>query len=596
VIVYTYYLKPPELNGALVDQQIQAGHRYYNKIIELERARRSRVSAAMSHYADIECLEAQVRALSDEIKDIRKKIKSRRSGERSLAKSTQRERDRISLCTAVRREVYAIMKEVKQRLRNDLDHQREVEAAAEEFRARQIEARAASGCYWGTYLAQEKAAHLALMSPTPPKFRRWKGEGMVAVQAQGGLPIGDLEGGRLIQIALPQKDAWDRRRDRRQRTSVRLRVGSYGRDPIWAEWPLLMHRPLPRDGTIKWAYVLKRRVAGKDRWELQLTLETRPIPSAARGMVAIDVGWRMLEDGCLRVGYCYDGKKEWEIKLQSDVLESFRYVEGLRSVRDRLMNAAIADLKSWLSKTKVPEWIREQTKTLHAWRSQACLAALSLVWRTQRWEGDEEGFEQLEAWRTKDKHLWTWETHQRSQTQRRRRDHYRCVAAELASIYKTIVIERFDLRSMQKHVTPESDRAEVSAHRLQRRDASVSDLRGCIMKAVARRGGCVVEVPAAGTTCICHECGQPVDAKDPASLYRKCASCGVVSDQDAAAARRIYEFGERLDDDGKPRDARIRDYGNGVEVVDGVVGKVKRPARFAKRHTKQALAEQAPEQ
>jgi transposase len=146
---------------------------------------------------------------------------------------------------------------------------------------------------------------------------------------------------------------------------------------------------------------------------------------------------------------------------------------------------------------------------------------------------------------------------------------------------------------MQKHIATESKDVEIAAQRLQQRDAAVSELRQCIIQSLSRRGGRLIEVPAAGTTCICHACGQPVEAEDPSELYRRCAACGILFDQDAAAARQIYAIGERFDDDEKPGTARIHDYGNDIKIVDGSVEKITRPARFSKRHKQPALAEKA---
>lgn len=604
-LVFSYFLRPPTVGADIVSEQMQLGHRYYNRLIEIERARQADVADEFSRYPEIECVEAHASALTDEICAQRALVKAARAAKRARVQATADQRERIALLLDVRREVYGLLDEARARLASDEGHQARMAAITAEANAIKKEARAARGASWGTGAEVEKAAsaagsatvknawRTATKQPKPPKYRRWTGDGMVAVQLQHGRTAAMLVDDTQLQISMPPEDAWDRRRDPRTRTTVRMRVASNGRKPVWAEWPLLMHRPLPRDAVITWAKVLRRRIAGHDRWDLQFTIETGHLPSAATGMVAIDIGWRLRPDGSLRVGYWYDGYFEGEVCAPATVPRGLRLVDDLRSIRDMLFVDARDALVRWLEGRTVPEWLSERTETLHLWQSQARLAALALAWREARWDGDSDGYDPLETWRHKDKHLWTWQTHQRARILAQRRDGYRVAAAELASRYRTVIFEKLDLRTFQAHHAVEDEDPEIRAQRLQQREAAPSEFRDAVMKAVARRGGVVIYVPAKHTTSTCSSCGKPVDAIHPEALLRVCAHCGELADQDAAAARNLARLGERVccaagGGANALQSVTVLDYGRGIKTVDGVEKPIQKPPKFAKRHKKNA--------
>ncbi|MFH1766389.1 MAG: zinc ribbon domain-containing protein, partial [Gemmatimonadota bacterium] len=413
-----------------------------------------------------------------------------------------------------------------------------------------------------------------------PKFKRWTGDGLVGVQIQKGMETQDVFGAdRKLQIDPIPETAWNRRRSSEQRTKVRLRVGSEGRDPIWAEWPVILHRPLP-PGKIMWAKVLRRHVANKERWELQITvrLDDGPISVPREGTVGVDLGWRLVDDG-LRAGYWggSDGKHE-QILVGDDIVTRMQKVEDLRSIRDKHLDELRPWMAKWLQdhRNEIPEWIRERTETLHAWKAFRKFGSLAIAWRTQRWEGDEEAFERLEDWRQRDKHLWTWEAHQRQRTLRRRREGYRLLAADLAKRYGTLVLEDFDLSEMQERssVEEEKEKGENKEARRNRVLVACSELRLCLINAFQSAGGRVVKIDPAYTTQECWICGAVENWSDSAEeqVVRTCLGCGMVVDQDENAARILLDRHkkdcERRGGDSKGADVAHRDSG-GLEGDGG---------------------------
>lgn len=226
----------------------------------------------------------------------------------------------------------------------------------------------------------------------------------------------------------------------------------------------------------------------------------------AVGVCGVDLRWRVLEDGSLFVAYAEgdDGYRE-ELVIPRDKLERLRYAERLRSIRDREFDAARAALLQWLSVTgAVPEWLREETATLDQWRSASRLARLVIHWRTDRFDGDQEIYERLEAWRAQDRHLADWEGAQRRRFQRWRLDHYRRFAARLRWRYAIVGVEDTNWRELlQRPSAEEEGQPEVLNRRWFARIASPGMIRQLIQQSIPGTR----MVPAADTSRRCSLCG-----------------------------------------------------------------------------------------
>lgn len=573
-LVYRYGLLPPTLNGDVVDEQMRAGHRYYNQLIEIERWRRQEYRSAVGDYDEIECLDAWRTALVDDLEAARDAVKSQRKATRSRS-DTAAQREACNELRVELREVSALLKATKLALREDAALRARAEEINQEATGRVRATRAVCGCYWGTYLLAEAAADAARKTAqVEPHFRRWDGAGVIGVQLQGGLPAADAFGCGDTRLQIDTRLQPVPGRTGKARPRVRLRVGSDGRAPVWAEWPLILHRPLPDGSVAQWAKVKRERLGGRDRWSLHLTIT---VPASGRRAddcsqaVAIDLGWRKRENG-LRVAYLLgDDGESREVLLGEDVLRGLHQVDDLRAIRDQHLNTARTALASWLHDAgSIPEWLSMATEHLAQWRSPARFAALAVAWREHR-EGQSEEVERqyqaLEAWRKKDKHLWTWECNLRDKVLARRREQYRVLAARLVDRYHVLVLERFDLRSTQRHQAPEVETPEIQPARAQQRIAATSILRECLIQAFARRGGVVAELPSRWTTRACPRCGVIDEAWDPAeSVEHRCSACGALSDQDEAACHNLLKaWRERSSDAPGEGGARVTDHGAPTE-------------------------------
>lgn len=553
-LVYKFGARRPTTNAHLVDEQMTLAHRYYNRLIEIERERRVAVRAVLGRttmeidtlHAASETARAELAAAISALKEQRKETRSR--------SDTAEQRARVTVLRGLAREAYAAEKAARAGRELDVEAKAALTVAEETARNAQREARRICGVFWGTYLKIEAAADAARKAPlwhkgepSDPHFRRWRGEGSVSMQVQHGVAVDKVMSGSdtRLQLSMDPPRGESKSAQKRRFGTLRLRVGSEGRDPVWAEWPILMHRPLPDAALIMWATVKRTMDADHDRWELHLTLrlpEDFRREACGQGALAVNFGWRKMYDGSSRVAYWRDEDgEEGEIRENPRVLSGLRKVEELHSIRDKSLNELKLHLRAWMDSQESPPWLRESAETLALWRSPARFGALRRQWAEQRWPGDEDGWKLLDDWWRDDLHLWRWETNQRRKSLERRLDGYRVEAARLARRYNTLVVEDFDLGDTQRHHLPEDDEPEIPARRLQQKDAACSELRTALEQAFVSRGGRMQKVPASLNTQRCALCGCEERWDAAPSVDHICTGCGAEWDQDSNNTKNILE-------------------------------------------------------
>ena len=254
---YEFGLLPPTFNAGLVDDQMRLGHRYRNKLVEIERDRRAKISAALVGHPDVSALAARVTDLAGKRDAARLAIKAARAATRSRSE-TAAMREAAKALGAELKEARAILKAAKQAIAQDAQVAAQIKAVDAAMAQAVRDAREACGTYWSTYLLAEQAMDASRKAPAPPRFLRWTGDGRVSVQLQGGLDLKDAWGADTqLRIDPVSPDAYDPSkprgiRRRAQRTILHMRVQSTDKGrPIWAEWPLILHRPIPPGARIK---------------------------------------------------------------------------------------------------------------------------------------------------------------------------------------------------------------------------------------------------------------------------------------------------------------------------------------------------------
>jgi len=484
MIVYRYGARPPT-NAKLVDEQLWLAHRYRNKLTEIERTRRADVAA----------------------------IPTGVMPEQRIVGNTW---------------------------------------ANEVAAHRQREARAVCGVYWGSYLLVEAANDAARKSRTEPHFHRWDGTGQAGVQLQGGLAVADAMSGTDTRLRITQMPdslgMIPNSRRAGRRFVVSLRIGSNGRNPIWADFPTTLHRPLPETGTIKWAWAQRKRVGPDFRWSICFTVDTGDAiqmcdANADRNaIVALDLGWRARPDG-FRIAYWLDSLGQHdEIVLPEQDLEDHKHIRSIGASRRRAYDEFLPVVRDWveLHRTELPEWFAKTTETISYWKSPDRLAGLAWRWKHERFPGDEEIFESVGAWRKKDRHLHQWHAHGLANILARRDELYRRLAAHLAKHYRVIVIEKFDLRAVagrrglsKKPTDAEKVIADNASSR--RHMIAPGTFRLAVLNASRARGTEIVAVPAEWTTIDCASCGCREKWDAAPAIDHRCTSCGDTWDQDHQA-------------------------------------------------------------
>lgn len=578
--VFKYGLLAPTTNATLVRDQLRLMGRYRNVLTEIECARRAALRPVLRAHGDIAQLEADVGRAQAELDAGLLAVRSARAQTRSRSE-TQEMRARVTAAREVRRLAKGVLAQARQAQKSDPG----ILAAKDRIHARALEltksAREHCGVYWGSYLLVEDAAGSSFEStpmfdgtePSDPRFVRFDGQGSVGVQIQGGRPAIQLfEENTLCRIELIEG---------RRNPVLHLRVGSKeDGSPVWAIFPMKMHRPFPLGSVVKRVTVSIRRIGPRERWTVQFTLV---IPDEIRAAindrrVAIDVGWRQMSDGSVRVAYLRgtDGY-EHDMRLPARLVEAFGRSDGLRRVRDKNFNAIRPQLVAFLAANQVPAWLVKATETLPYWRSAGRLAALTRKWAQNRFQGDEAAYDAMEAWRYHDHHLWSYECDERAKHLGHRKDIYRVMARQLANRYERLVLEDFDLREVAEVPAPDSEEQNIAAARAKRQRIAISELRLCLVNAFTKMR--TDHVSAVDSTHICHVCGSVEEFDAAVKVSHTCSGCMTTWDQDDNACYVLLARSEPTGDDETPGGAR------GEETPTIIETRWRRAARLAAERT-----------
>jgi hypothetical protein len=578
--------KPPVEGADVVAEQISRAHRYYNRLVELHRAFRAAADAAkLRHIPGLAEAEAAVTAADAAVETLCGQIKHRNAAARRKAASPE-DREALAAARATLVAARAERKRLRQQAADNADYQAELARLVVEYQGELPDAdatrrvgghfktaRAECGVYSGSYLRVEAAFEAAKnTSMGDPRFRRWTGDGVVGPQLTPPLSVRQLlQGGdsRLRLEFLPGP-ASERRS---QRVLWWVRVASDGRDPVWCKIPAHLSRgQLPDDGVIKWASVVRRQVGVRRKahpdipegvwvpyyeWSVQLTLQTEDTkPRATTGAAGVNLGWRAMEDGGLRVGYVVgtDGRNE-PIELPAKLVERWGKARSIQGFRDTNFDDIRARLVEWLANHPHPDWLAEACKLLPAWRSKRRLGGVHGCWSRERFDGDAEMFAALTAWRERDVHLEQYELMLLRRAERGRQGLYRRVAADLRKRYRFVYVDDTDYRTVKRRPAADSNEA---VNETAKRNAQVA-APGRLRSLICQSGGIAVE--AANITQTCHLC-KHVNVWDSASgIMQTCDGCGEQLDQDENAAHNLLASGSVVDE--TPGTARGPDDGAG---------------------------------
>lgn len=483
-----------------------------------------------------------------------------------------------------------------------------------------LRARAECGLFHGTYVAVEDSIKASVKDSAkrhkPPRWPNFDGTGRIGCQV-GKESVERVTSGNSFKLRIDPlpEDTWETRSGRRHaKTRVLLRTGSKDRQPVWTRLTILQHRPLPPDAEIRWAYLVVRREGHRSRYELQITIDTAPANQEGDGRVAVDLGWRRMSDGSVRVGVAIgtDGIVD-EIRIPACIEQRLDHASALHGANDRLFEKARAVLYAWLKAHagELPDWCEdfvkherdednekipipreEWTKTLLAsvpqWRSHQRMRRMCRrlanhyfgsnepvhrLWEDWKASSPPDLWPEIESaaaflglpvtdtktitwwldlWQRKSDHLYRWERDVATRALSHRREIFRIASRRLARRYALLVLEDFDLRAfcVKAPVDQEESIADDN-NRAARVRAAPGEFRSALIEAF---GAAFEKRKCAYTTVACNKCLSECVFDAAKQLRHKCEHCGAHWDQDLNACRNLLS--ERFSDRYHPEIAR----------------------------------------
>lgn len=372
-----YHALPPHEGAEVVNEQMRLGHVYRNALVQAERERRDQVHAILLEMCpDVLQLEGEVAAQDALVQE----ESSWQKGINQVAQrcvNTRIDKDLLKGLRAQLKALRVLLKAARTAAFDSGEVQERLDAMETIHKEHMKELRATSGLHWGTYLSIEQACS-TIRKGAPPKFMRYRGDGRVVMQLQGGLTLEKAFAGRDTRLQLritrpirPNRTA----EPKMYAVEAKLRVGTLPgtNKPLWTTFNVTYHRPLPEGSLIKWAMLHRRRVGCDFDWRLTLTVSResgfKKTDLSEVGAVGVDIGWRLMPTGIRAAYWVGSDGEEGEVIVPNKYVDKFRKVNDLRGIRDRLFDDIRLAFQSWLDGSSIdlsdnPSFLRYLTEHL----------------------------------------------------------------------------------------------------------------------------------------------------------------------------------------------------------------------------------------
>lgn len=532
------------MDAAQVEHQFTLAHRHRNLLTQiLLRGRERYWEIIRQHlHLDLESLEKQAEELSNEIATFSKQITDWKKENRT-AKTHPQLATRLRYAKTKKNGIATQIKATITAAKEDptlkaavAQHEKGIDTQIREARNHYS---GQLGLYWANYLDNERAANQARYGLKNPKYRRWTGEGKIAIQFQGGLSVKNLFRckDKLLRLIEPdQSHITTNGKIRGQARKVRAlyRVASNPKgSPRWISLDVTMHRALPQNGVLKWAHLQREKApsaAGKSYrsitkdydYYLCLTVEEPPPPLIHPHKVAIETGWRLFPKS-LRVAVALGSDQTiQELHLSKEWIEGKQKVQSLKSIIDRETNKTAAELKNQYP--DIATALDQESKIPH--RQAAALLRLY----------DEIPALQpvIAPWRTHHLHLIRYAKGLNQRLDRQRRERYRHFVSALAKTYSICAIADFDLTTLIRTDLTKDKKPDTP--NWYRSIANTSSLTRMLRERLDCR-----KLPSTHKTKMCHVCRQLDDWDSEISIRHQCINCQSEWDQDHNAALNLLD-------------------------------------------------------
>jgi|GEM_PF-1702448 len=537
-------------------------NKLWNSLVELEKAHRERYRTLITGSDDeLSKIQARLDQIEAERAELVKRKRQARAMVRSKKVDTSEHDDRIDMLMAERNDLRTKAKDIR------LQVKEKVKPAIADLEKERYEAVKhlihEAGLWWcnsETVIAAYDLARVKAMKENAElRFRSFDGSGKFAVRKTGGFALSDLVSGKLSFArleALPDANfAHLSERGKRSRARHHLTMtiltykdesGKLCRHEV--TWPIILHRPLPPEGMIKFIHVQRKRIGKDFQWTCSITMEVdeiqkTPIDHPSRAACGIDIGYRLVKDG-LRVAVIADtsGKID-HLTLPQDWIEKMDHVESIQGHLDNSNDLAWGELKALLkSMHDYPESIAESIgRLLKAGDRTPVRGMRALHWRLRNEpETMPEVLSILDTWEAETCRREREMHRLRRKLINRRKDLYRNFAYKVANRYVLIRIRGLSLKKLAAvNLEDGSDNQMPQAVRNNRTRASLSELTLCLQQAAVKAGADFEKVFDVNSTTTCSTCGNQNLKMDREDIYFRCEKCDTLHDQDENAAKNL---------------------------------------------------------
>lgn len=571
VIVRQYGLLAPLNWGEDCFEHLFLQSKFWNRLVEIERASRDRYRGIIGSDEKVNALQTKIDGIKARIAELDAQRKEARKQHRA----------KIGAHTAIfdnaikvaKEEIKTLAVETKAARADAKEAMKALTAEIEPARKEEVKsAYQASGLWWGNYNAvvdsYNRARIKAMKEGADLNFHRFDGTGRFTCQIQGGMSTEDLLSARqnIAQVRLISSGEFAEaigsnppalflqsvgsRRDERQYGILTLTIytGKNEQEEKFRrtlDFPVILHRPLPADATLKTLVVNRKKVGTDFLWSVTFTFtaDQPEIENPSPSVCGINLGWKQVKGG-LRIATAYDGQgASRHIVLSQVIVDKLEYADvDLKSRIDSATNENWRWLLKQMDKN-VPEQLAEEVTALRRAKKPhpAKYARFVIKWREIAPDFEPSLLPEAEVRRKKVKRLSLEYSHLRDKVLRHRLDFYRKETKKIADLYGRIVLDKMDLRAAAKleNAGGAPNELKEKARRL-RTIAAVSEFREWLSKQGAKSGA---EIVAHGmeSTQTCHKCGGRMEPTN--GLVRRCCSCQELIDQDENAAANLYQFG-----------------------------------------------------
>lgn len=417
-------------------EQMRLRNRLWNALVKIDWDFRT----ARTELLDMASPDDTLANLRKELHEVRLKLRTHRDGRKHSASRVEL-KDRAEVLKAQIRATRLIARTARtQQQESERTRLKEIEASQ---KAKIQETRARSQLYWFNHdevlqdfdVARKRSAR----SKTGLHFRRWDGSGKVTVRFQNGLPTEKVfRANRRLEIAPVPEEAWTAEvravRRKAARTVARIRIGSNpDRSAVWLELPIILHRPLPMEGVIRSASVIRERIGLSWRYRLIIRVREsrRPECVAAGPDVRLKLGLQRSADGLTVAEWFSANGDSGLLNIPHRDLGQFLKVEELQCVIGKLLEEIQLLLMQWAALHPVPEPLQRLFSDVVQGATAPRVLALIDGWQQLGLSNAMRLPQELLEWKKPYIHLWTWQVHLRDQLARRRRELYRRFSADL---------------------------------------------------------------------------------------------------------------------------------------------------------------------